>query len=344
MKGSFTRLRDFINNSNINRFRFWFQAGAFILFVYGGYLFIDLGQSLPTFSCPFNDARAGVCYLFPLQHQFNIPWGSIISWRGFGILTGLLTFLMWLVVFNKAWCGYACPLGTIQDWMTKLRLRFKIAYSNYSEDTFIKLKKIKYILLILLILIPLGMSNSLAGLPKLSPDMATPFCKICPSRIVIPLFNGDVTQLHIDFSTKTAMVMTTLGLMVTGGFFVGAFVRKRFFCFFCPMSALHYLFTKIAFLRLTKNGSKCTRCGDCYNVCDVKIKAIADDIESKNIVKDDCMMCFKCVAACPEKGALEVRFLGLPILTSTEEGFLKRHGMEQILPAFSSIKGKGDSL
>lgn len=321
------RMKDFLNNSNINRFRFWFQAAAFLLFVYGGYLAIDLGNSLPTFACPFNETSAGVCYLFPIQHQFNIQWSNVISWRGFAILTGLLTFLMWLIVFNKAWCGYACPLGTIQDWITEIRLKTGIRYSNYSEEVFIRLKKIKYILLILLLLIPLGMSNSLAGLPKFSSDMGTAFCKICPSRTVLPLFNGDASQFHIDFSTKTAMAMTTLGLMVTGGFFAGAFVRKRFFCFFCPMSALHYLFTKSAFLRLVKDGSKCTRCGDCYNACDVKIKAIADDIESKNIVKDDCMMCFKCVAACPEKGALEARFLNLPLYTSTEQGFLKRQGM-----------------
>ncbi|MDH4100439.1 MAG: 4Fe-4S binding protein [Nitrospirota bacterium] len=320
-----SKLRSFLNNGDVGRFRFWFQLAAFVFFIYGGYLYIDLGNSLPTFSCPFNaDGKPGVCYVYAIQHQFHIPWGQIISWRGLGILTGFLTFLAWLLVFNKAWCGYACPLGTVQDWITKLRQKMGIAYSTYSEGGFEKLKKVKYILLVLLLLIPLGMSNSLLGLPKFSSDLSVAFCKLCPSRTVLPVFTGDLSQFHIDFSTRTSMVMTTLGLIVTGGFFVGAFVKKRFFCFFCPMSALHYLCNKFAFLRLTKDGSKCTRCGDCYRACDVRIKAIADDVESTNIVKDDCMMCFKCVAACPEKGALEVKFLNVPLYTSTDEGFIKR--------------------
>jgi hypothetical protein len=32
----------------------------------------------------------------------------------------------------------------------------------------------------------------------------------------------------------------------------------------------------------------------------------------------------KCVAACPEKGALKATFAGIPIFESTEEGFIKR--------------------
>ena len=320
-------IRDFINRADINRFRFWVQAAAFVLLVYGGYMAVNLGQTLPTFSCAFGNGSGGICYLLPLQHQVHIKWSSIISWRGFFVLTSFLTFLIWFLFLNKAWCGFVCPLGTIQDWITKLRTRLKIRYSSYRDDTFNKLKKIKYIILILLILIPLGMSNSLLGLPTFSADMAIPFCKICPGRLIIPMFTGDFSQLAIDFSTKTAMVMTSLGMIVTGIFLAGSFVKRRFFCLFCPMSALHYLFSKAAFLRLNKDGSKCTRCGDCYKVCDVGIKEIADDLDSRNIVTDDCMMCFKCVAACPEKGCLEVSFMKLPVFTSTEEGFIRRQSL-----------------
>jgi ferredoxin-type protein NapH len=318
------RLRRAVNTSRISRFRFYFQIAAFALLVYGGYWAINIGDQLPTFACVFEDGRGGSCYLMGLQHQMTIPFNQILSGRGIGVLVGFVTFVGFFIVFNKSWCGFACPIGTIQDWITKLRKKIGVRYSTYSEPVHKKLKPIKYILLALLILIPMGIGNSIAGLPKLNHDFGVPFCMICPGRTVLPLFVGDFSQLAIDFSSKTKMVFTALGMAITGLFFTGAFVKKRFICLFCPMSAFHYIFSKAGFLRLTKNGKKCTRCGNCYRACDVGIREIADDIESKNIVKDDCMMCLKCVEVCPEEGCLKVSFLGMPVYESTEEGFFKR--------------------
>jgi polyferredoxin len=170
----------------------------------------------------------------------------------------------------------------------------------------------------------MGMSNAVSGIGKLSEDFMTPYCMVCPGRTVLPIFTGDIKQLVVDFSSKTKLTLTALGMAVTGAFVVGAFAKKRFFCLFCPMSALQYIFSKIGLLRLIKDGSKCTKCGNCYRVCDVGIKEIADDVVNRNIVQDDCMMCFKCVAACPEEKCLDVRFLGMPVYRSTEKGFFKR--------------------
>jgi len=314
------KLRTAINNVDLRSFRFWLQLAFFVLLVYGGYFAINLGNSLPTFSCAFNnEGRGGVCFLMPMQHLLAMNWKTLFGWAGLGVLTAFLTFALWFIVLNKGWCGYACPLGTIQDWITSLRTRLGIRSSRYSQKQFRNLSLIKYVLLALTMLIPLGIGGAL--LPH---SIGTPFCDICPGRMIIPLFTGDTSQLTIDFSSKTTMIMTSLGMLITGLFFAGAFIKKRFFCFFCPMSALHYIFSKPALLNLKKDGDKCTRCGDCYRVCDMQIREIADDVETPRIMKDDCILCFKCIAACPENGALKATFLGIPIFESTEEGFSKR--------------------
>ncbi len=317
-------IRRFLNNSDINRFRFYFQLFAFVLLMYGGYLAINIGDQLPTFACVFGEKRGGSCYLLGFQHQMSLPYARLFSGAGIGVLIGLGTFVGFFILFNKAWCGFACPLGTIQDWLTILRRKMGIYYSTYSEPVFKGLSTIKYILLALLILIPMGIGNSFFGLPTLNHDFGVPFCMICPGRTLLPLFNGDISQLAIDFSSKTKMVFSGLGLAVTGMFLAGAFAKKRFFCLFCPMSALHYIFSRASLLRLTKDGEKCTRCGNCYRVCDVGIRAIADDLDHKNIVKDDCMMCLKCVSACPEDDCLKATYLGIPLYESTAEGFFRR--------------------
>ncbi len=318
------RIRRYLYGADIDRFRFYVQILAFGVLMYGGYLAVDVGTQLPAFACPFASGAGGTCYLYPLQHQTNLPLDQLFGGRGIGLLKGLGGFLIFFLVLNKAWCGFVCPLGTVQDWMTRLRVRLKIRYANFAPAAFNRLKKVKYLLLVLLILLPWGMSNSLFGLPPLVHDYATPYCMVCPGRTVLPLASGDTRQMTVDFSSKTRVVLTALGMAVTGIFFAGAFFKRRFFCLFCPMSALQYVFSGAGMLRMNKDGSKCTRCGNCLRVCDVGIVAIAENLETGNIVQDDCMMCFKCVAACPEEECLTVGFLGAPLYVSTEEGFYRR--------------------
>jgi polyferredoxin len=303
-----------------NRFRFWVQLSFFVLFVYGGYLGIDLGRSLPTFACPFNtQGYGGGCYLMLLQ--YHLSWGreKLFGVAGLTVLSGLAVFYLWFVALNKAWCGFACPLGTLQDWLSALRRASGIRYGRYSETQFRSLARIKYVLLALMILIPLGI-----GAGWFTRDWSMPFCMLCPARPIIPALTGKFDYWAVDFSSPGKMVLTALGMIVTALFLVGAFVKKRFFCFFCPMSALQYLISRPALLTLRKDGAKCTRCGDCYRVCDMEIKEIADDVANPRIMMDDCMLCLKCVAYCPEPGALKANFAGVTFFEASEAGFIKR--------------------
>ncbi|MDD5159881.1 MAG: 4Fe-4S binding protein [Sulfuricurvum sp.] len=324
-------LRRAVNNMNLVRFRFWFQIVAFVLVVYGGYIGLDLGDKLPTFACVFNgEGTGGKCYVGELQHDLKHPLEGFVGFAGYAFLISLGMFAVWFWALNKGWCGFVCPLGTMQDWLTMVREKTKIRYSEYSWANRGKIKSIKYILLILLLLLPVMIANSVFGLPKLPNGLSMPFCDICPGRMMIPAFTGHFNQFYIDFSSKTDLVMTTLGMIIVGLFLVGSFVKKRFFCYFCPMAALQYIFSKPALLKLYKDGSKCTKCGDCYRACDMDILEIADDVTSKNLVTEDCTLCLKCVAACPENGCLEANFMGATIFESTKEGFLVRMAMDQI--------------
>lgn len=318
------RLKASVDTVNFNRFRFWFQAACFALVIYGGYLGIELGNSLPMLSCGYNsEGRIGMCFLMPLQHELAWDSAKLFSLAGLSFLAGFGAFLLWFVALNKGWCGFVCPLGTLQDWITAIRKRMSIRYSRYTEGQFQKLTTVKYILLALGVLIPLGV-----GAGWFHTDLKLPFCTICPGKMIIPLLVGNTQYFTVDFSTVPMAILTAIGMLTTGMFFVGSFVKKRFWCFFCPMSALHYLLSRLALFRLRKDGAKCTRCGDCYRVCDMEIKEIADDVERRDIMMDDCTMCLKCVAACPETGALRASLAGLTIFESTEHGFIKRmnHG------------------
>ena len=319
------KIRNFINEGNLKRFRFVLQLFFFVLFIYGGYIAIDFGRELPIFACGYDHEIAGTCYFMPLQHQLARPWDILFSAASLSVLISFGIFLLWFIVFNKAWCGYACPVGTLQDWITSFRKMLGVSYSTYTQTQHNFLSKIKYIFLAIVIIFPL-----LIGLGILDGEWRGGFCDMCPARLITPMFVGDFSQWKIDFSTNTAIFLSAFGIIFTVIFFVGSFIKKRFFCFFCPMSAMHYIFSDTALLKLKKDGDKCTKCGDCYNVCDMQIKDIADDIKSKNILRDDCIFCMKCVAACPEDDALHVDILNMKVFTSTKGGFVKRMDIDKL--------------
>jgi polyferredoxin len=313
-------IRRAINGANINRLRFWIQLVALVLLVYGGYVGIELGNSLPVLSCGYNpQGHAGLCFLLPLQHNLSGALFRLFRIAAGGFLIAVLWFLLWFVVLNKAWCGFICPLGTLQDWLTALRRRFHVRNARFTLAQFRALTRIKYVLLALAILLPLGV-----GAGWLHRDLNAPFCAICPGKTIVPLLNGNAQYFAIDFSSSVSIMLSTLCMVTTGLFFAGSFGRKRFWCFLCPMSALHYLLSKAALLRLRKDGAKCTRCGDCYRVCDMEIAGIADDVVARDIMRDDCMLCLKCVAACPEDGALKATFAGATLYEATSDGFVRR--------------------
>jgi ferredoxin-type protein NapH len=99
----FNKIKKTVNNMNLHKVRFIIQILAFILFVYGGYFAIDFGSKLPIFTCPYNKAAPGACYLIPLQHQLSIPTKVLLGGYGFAVITGLFGFLLWFVFLNKEW-------------------------------------------------------------------------------------------------------------------------------------------------------------------------------------------------------------------------------------------------
>lgn len=215
-------------------------------------------------------------------------------------------------------------MGFLQDLLTKIRMYFKIDGTRFSWLTRKRYQSVKYVLLVLLILLPLGIGNSFFGLPKLSSDLSVPFCQICPAKPLLPLFNGDVGNIAIDFSSATGIVLSTLSMIILGLFFAASFLKRRFLCFYCPMSALLSLFEKVGLFSLKKDGQSCTRCGNCARACPMEIQEIADDRAHVKMVTQDCMLCMRCIEVCPEDNALRATFAGLTIFPSSADGFLKR--------------------
>ena len=304
---------------NVQRLRLLVQAIAFVLLVYGGAVAIDFGSKLPTFSCAFVEDVGGGCFLIALQHQLARPLPALLGTMGVTLLVLVGTAALLAVVLNKAWCGWVCPVGFLQDLITKLRNLIGIDLSRLPWSSVKRYRSVKYVLLALLILLPLAIGNL-----GLSRDWTAPFCQMCPARPLLPLLKGDTSEFHVDFSSIPTLVLTTLAIVLAGLFVPVSFVKRRFFCSYCPMLAFLSLFDKVGLLSLKKDGQRCTRCGSCYRACPMEIREIEEEKVKTNLVTQDCILCLRCVESCPENKALTATFLGIEVFRASEAGFLER--------------------
>lgn len=309
----------------VDRIRLAVQIFFFGFLLFGGWLGLTIGNGIPTMSCIYVEGRSGSCFLYPFQRFLSMPWTTLFSSAGVSFLIYLGTFFLWGLVFGKIFCGWICPLGFLQDLLSRLRQWTGIKATRFGFAARDRLQWVKYALLILLILLPMGIGNAVAGLPKLSSDWAVPFCQICPGKPILPLFEGDVSHWIVDFSSATKLFFTVLSMILAGLFLVGGFLRRRFLCYYCPMAALLSVFDRIGLINLVKKGDACTRCGNCARACPMEIREIADLRDRRHIVTQDCMLCLRCIEVCPENKALSATILGRPVFSSSAAGFLKRH-------------------
>ncbi|MCW7754008.1 4Fe-4S binding protein [Desulfobotulus sp. H1] len=330
----------------VDHIRLVVQAFCFVFLMYGGLVALSIGNALPTMACIYVEDRAGSCFLYPFQRFLSMPWGALFGSALTGFLVYLGTFFLWAFVLGKLFCGWICPLGFLQDLLTRLREKAGIRGARFRWATRDRFQWVKYALLVLLIVLPMGIGNSLAGLPRFTGDLAVPFCQICPGKPLLPVFHGDTSHFIIDFSSITKVILTTLSMVIAGLFLVGSFVKRRFICAFCPMAALLSLFDRIACTDLHKKGDACTRCGNCFRACPMEIREIADIRDKKHMVTQDCMLCLRCIEVCPEDKALSATFLGFPVFSASADGFLKRQaviGRQGVAPEGDELAREGNS-
>jgi polyferredoxin len=99
-------------------------------------------------------------------------------------------------------------------------------------------------------------------------------------------------------------------------FLVGSFFIRMFWCRVCPIGAFLALFNRQSLFWLRKDPSKCTKCRVCLRVCPMDIEEIFVEMEKENVTSPECIMCGRCVEACPEDGCLSLNYMGRELARS----------------------------
>lgn len=236
--------------------------------------------------------------------------GGIHMWVA---LAWLGLFVVLVALLGKLWCGWICPFGLVQDWLTKLRVKLGIRERQFSPKIKKIMSPIKYILLVYLVAIP-----PLVTMGLLHGDLRLPFCNICPAKLLMPLFAADPDNLTLNLNNEVALALSSLLLIITGLMLVGMFFKERFFCIFCPMLALIHLLKPLTALRLVKKPTACIGCGNCRRACPMDIEKVYRERESSDVQSDECLNCTACGEACPSDGAISLKWGKIKLFSSSK--------------------------
>lgn len=292
----------------------WGVLLALLAFILGPAIVHTMAKVDPEKYCPVGGLQA----LMTFFTRGSLP----CSMSSVQIVMGIALAVA-VILFSKLFCGFLCPVGTVEDLMTKLRKALKMKAVKIQNGSIIDsiLRIFKYILLFVVFYFTVTESEL--------------FCKnLDPYYAMATGFKGEITLW---------MAIVTVAMVFVGGLFI-----DRFWCkYICPLGAISNTFKfwiwsiallaayyilaacgialpvwlmlvlfcivgyvlevvvrkpKFQAVNMIRNESLCNGCGLCEKQCPYSIK-ISEFNGKVNHV--DCTLCGECAAAC-NKSALYV--------------------------------------
>lgn len=250
-----------------------------------------LGVQFGLFVRHYESLGAYPAYIRPPGVEGFLPIGALVSlkyWLTSGridpvhpaALVLFLTFLALALLTRKSFCGWICPVGTLEEASWKLGRR--LFGRNFRVWPWLDrlLCGIKYLLLAFFLkLIVLDMpAAALAGF------LAAPYWAV-----------ADVKMLHF-FTSPSTLSLVVITLLVL----LSLPIKNAWCRYLCPYGALLGLLAWFSPLRIERDRRHCTDCGRCSAVCPSRI-----DVQRKRTVRSvECTGCLTCVSHCPAPGAL----------------------------------------
>ena len=276
------------------------------------------GAAIPGAACNYLHYNVGNCIVYQLQHFLSSGLnGSTLPY----LIMLILVFTVLFVALGKAWCGWVCPLGFIQDILSWVRRKLKIKRHHvtpFQRELFVITK---YALLFagFVLSIIIGIHLITYYLP--TGELYRPICQVCPAY---PLFT--FIQGFLGIGSAAGMENVPIwSIAVLIAFLGTAFVMRRPFCKICPIGALIGFFSKVSGVSLHKDGQKCSKCGMCYRACPMDVTDVMDEMDKDDITTNDCVLCMRCVEMCPEEDCLSGKLFGANMTRSSYRKFMMQH-------------------
>ena len=208
-----------------------------------------------------------------------ITAGTIVKKVHESAVVLMVIVLILTILVGPVFCGWVCPLGSIQEWVGKMgRKIFKKKYNNFIPvhvDKYLRL--LRYVTLIWTVYLT-------------TESLKLVFVEIDPYYALF------------KFWSEEATIGGIIVLLIT--LLLSLFVERPWCKYACPYGGLLGLFNKIRIFKIKRNTSTCISCGKCDNACPMNIK-----VSQQEVVKStQCISCLKCTSenTCPVENTVQL--------------------------------------
>ena len=239
-------------------------------------ILIEKGITIPLLSsaslhaiCPFG----GVVSIY----QF-ITVGSFVQkiHESAFVLMGLALFLA--IFFGPVICGWVCPLGSFQEWLSKIGKKlFKKRYNHFIPKRVDQvLRYTRYLLLAMVVY-------------KTATTAKLMFSDIDPYYALFNFWSDEVSIMAI-----VILIITILLSLI---------VERPWCKYACPYGAVLGLTNFIRIFKIRRNPSTCVSCNACDNACPMNITVS----KGTTVRNHQCISCMKCTSEnhCPIDNTVE---------------------------------------
>lgn len=238
------------------------------------------GGSFDAF-CPFGGIETFYRYI---RTGTTLETTNLLN---FTLLAGVISVGL---VAGRAFCGWMCPVGAVQEWLSKLsrglfskkeHIRGKRTSSffpveiNKTADRY--LRYLKYIILAIILWV-----STFSSIP--------PLHNICPTRAI---FSFKLTE-GLLISVAIVFVLTSMAI-------------ERVWCkYLCPFGAFLGIFNKFSPIQLRVHAERCNACGRCDVDCSMGIEKVPENLQDP-----ECIRCLECLNTCARDEAMTLNVLNL---------------------------------
>jgi ferredoxin len=209
--------------------------------------------------CPFGGVEA--MYEYATQGTMLCSLGV----ANFYILGGVLAATLLL---RRAFCGYACPIGTISEWLGRGAARLGLKPRGIPAKVDRGLALLKYLVLATILVLTWRAGELV-------------FRGFDPCYALISRHGTDITYW---------------AYVAAGGVAAGSLLVAMPFCrWLCPMAAVMNPVSRLGLMRIKRDSAACVDCGKCATACPMAIPVA----QLGEVTHARCMACMHCVDACP---------------------------------------------